>query len=118
MKKHEDGKSKRLKNLRPIDNSNEAINQAKSNGQLARSIARNILATLRTNVEEKTNLLEDVPKGIQAEVNQGKFDNALKLLNIIKEPEKQDIGITGDIELTNTTINIIPVQGLKDGNQS
>lgn len=54
---------------------------------------KNIIKTLRTRIGE-TNLLEDLVKGVASETENGEFRNALKLLEIVKEPE------------SNTTVNI------------
>lgn len=84
---------KQLANLRPIDNSDEKINEAKSRGMINLSKERNLLKTLRTRIGE-TNLLENLVNGIVEETEEGYYKNALKLLEIVKEPEN------------NTTVNI------------
>lgn len=89
--------AKSKKNLKPIDNSDPEINNAKSRGQINRSIEKNIIATLRTEIQTNTTILKDLPLGIQEEVKKGKFENAIKLLNIIKEPEAQSINLNGDV---------------------
>ena len=84
---------KQLANLRPIDNKDEKINEAKSRGLINLSKEKNIIKTLRTRIGE-TNLLENLVKGIVEETEEGVYKNALKLLEIVKEPEN------------NTTVNI------------
>lgn len=85
---------KQLANLKPIDNSDEKINEAKSRGMINLSKERNLIKTLRTRIGE-TNLLENLVNGVVEETENGQYKNALKLLEIVKEPEKND-----------TTINI------------
>lgn len=77
----------------------QGLNEAKSEGQINLSIEKNIIATLRTEVKTNTTILKDLPRGIQEEVKTGKYDNAIKLLNIIKEPEAQSINLNGGIEV-------------------
>ena len=84
---------KQLANLKPIDNSSEEINRRKSEGQINLSRERNIIKTLRTRIGE-TNLLENLVNGVVEETENGQYKNALKLLEIVKEPEN------------NTTVNI------------
>lgn len=84
---------KQLANLRPIDNSDEEINRRKSEGLINLSKERNLLKTLRTRIGE-TNLLENLVNGVVEETENGQYKNALKLLEIVKEPEN------------NTTVNI------------
>lgn len=84
---------KQLANLRPIDNSDEEINRRKSEGLINLSKERNLIKTLRTRIGE-TNLLENLVNGVVEETENGQYKNALKLLEIVKEPEN------------NTTVNI------------
>lgn len=73
--------------------------EAKSRGHINASIGKNIIATLRTEIQQNTTILKDLPKALQEEVNEGKLDNAIKLLNIIKEPEKQEVKLDGGLEI-------------------
>lgn len=98
MKKHESGKAKRLKNLRPINNSDETINEAKSNGQIDARKTINYLLNLETKLSEKQEILDNFIKGLDAEVKQGKLDNFIKTANLFKNSEK------------NTSINVQGVQ--------
>lgn len=104
MNKHD-----RIKNLRPIDNSDEAINQAKSRGKIEASIKRNLLETLRTRIDE-WDLIDKVVLGVNKEVGNGKFKNAIELLKIAKEPEKQELKLDSS-EIIAPVINVLPVKG-------
>jgi len=93
---------KSLENLnkrKKFPKSPQGLDEAKSNGQINLSIEKNILATLRTEIKSNTTILKDLPQGIQNEVKNGKYDNAIKLLNIIKEPEEQNINLNGGLEV-------------------
>lgn len=83
----------------------QGLNEAKSGGQINLSIEKNILATLRTEIKSNTTILKDLPQGIQEEVRNGKYDNAIKLLNIIKEPEAQSINLNGGLEVQKVFID-------------
>lgn len=67
--------------------------EAVSRGVINFAKEKNIIKTLRTRISE-TNLLEDLVKGVASEAENGEYKNALKLLEIVKEPEN------------NTTVNI------------
>lgn len=71
----------------------QGLDEAKSKGQIALSIDNNLIKTLRTRISE-TNLIDDVVNGVKEEAQNGDFKNAIKLLEIAKEPEN------------NTTVNI------------
>jgi len=77
----------------------QGLDEQKSRGKINMSIEKNILATLRTEIQQNTTILKDLPKALQEEVNYGKLDNAIKLLNIIKEPEKQEVKLDGGFEI-------------------
>lgn len=99
MKEDKRGKNPNsLRNLRPIDNSDEAVNEAKSKGKINASINRNLLASLRTELNKK-NLIKKVVAGVLQEVKNGKYVNAIKLLDIAKEKESQEINLNGGAEL-------------------
>lgn len=83
----------------------QGLDEAKSKGQINLSIEKNILATLRTEIKSNTTILKDLPQGIQNEVKNGKYDNAIKLLNIIKEPEEQNINLNGGVEVQKVFID-------------
>lgn len=71
----------------------QGLDEAKSKGQIALSIDNNLIKTLRTRISE-TNLIDDVVNGVKEEAQNGDFKNAIRLLEIAKEPEN------------NTTVNI------------
>lgn len=71
----------------------QGLDEAKSRGQVALSIDNNFIKTLRTRISER-NLINDVVCRVEEEVKSGELKNALKLFDIVKEPEN------------NTTVNI------------
>ena len=71
----------------------QGLDEAKSKGQVALSIDNNFIKTLRTRISER-NLINDVVNQVEKEVKDGELKNALKLFDIVKEPEN------------NTTVNI------------
>ena len=71
----------------------QGLDEAKSQGQIALSIDNNFIKTLRTRISER-NLINDVVYQVEEEVKSGELKNALKLFDIVKEPEN------------NTTVNI------------
>lgn len=77
----------------PIDNSSEEINRKKSEGKIKASINKNLLHTLRSRITE-WDLIDKVVAGVNEEVEEGNYKNAIKLIDIAKEPEKQDINLT------------------------
>ena len=83
----------------------QGLDEAKSEGQVNLSIEKNILATLRTEIKTNTTILKDLPQGIQEEVKNGKYENAIKLLNIIKEPEDKTINLNGGLEVQKVFID-------------
>lgn len=85
-----------LKNLEKrnvYSSTNQPTSEARSRGQINLAKEKNIIKTLRTRISE-TNLLENLVNGVAVETENGYFKNALKLLEIVKEPEN------------NTTVNI------------
>lgn len=69
-------------------------------------------------INEHGGIEEVVKMAVHQCIEYGKTKDLLKLLEIIKPSERQDIKISGDLGVTNTTINIIPVKGIEDGNKS
>ena len=69
-------------------------------------------------IQENGGIEEVVKMAVHQCIEYGKTKDLLKLLEIIKPSERQDIKISGDLGVTNTTINIIPVKGIEDGNKS
>lgn len=83
----------------PIDNSSEEINQKKSDGKIKSSINKNLLLTLRSRITE-WDLIDKVVAGVNEEVEEGNYKNAIKLIDIAKENEKQDINLTASKGVT------------------
>jgi hypothetical protein len=73
----------------------QGLDEAKSRGMRNFAIENNLIKTLRTRISE-TNLLEDLVNGVAQEAKDGFYKNALKLVEIVKEPENSN----------NTTVNI------------
>lgn len=69
-------------------------------------------------IQEKGGLQEVVNMAIHQCIEYGKTKDLVKLVEIIKPSERQDIKISGDIGVSNTVINVIPVKGIEDGNKS
>lgn len=87
--------AKQLANLRRggLPKAPQGFDEAKSRGQINLAKEKNLLKTLRTRIGE-TNIIENLVNGIAEETEDGVYKNALKLLEIVKEPEN------------NTTVNI------------
>jgi len=62
------------------------LDEAKSKGQVNLSIDNNLIKTLRSRISE-INLIDDVVNGVKEEAENGNYKNAIKLLEIAKEPE-------------------------------
>lgn len=71
----------------------QGLDENKSKGQVQLSIDNNLIKTLRSRISE-INLIDDVVNGVKEEAENGIYKNAIKLLEIAKEPEN------------NTTVNI------------
>lgn len=69
-------------------------------------------------INEHGGIEEVVKMAVHQCIEYGKTKDLVKLIEIIKPSERQDIKISGDLGVTNTTINIIPVKGIEDGNKS
>ena len=87
----------------------QGLDEKKSNGQIKLSTKRNLLETLRTRITEQ-NLIDDVVAGVVEEVQNGSYKNAIKLIEIAKEPDKQEIKLDTS-EMIAPVINILPVKG-------
>ena len=88
MKKHD-----KTKNLKPIDNSDEKINAAKSQGQIQKRKEYNVRCTIRTLLENK-NCIE---VAFNTAINNAKSGKAKELIELIKlgcENEKQEFNLT------------------------
>lgn len=83
-----------LKKGKKISKANQPSPEAKSQGQLNASIKRNLLETLRTNIQN-INLIDEVVRGVSEEVANGNYKNAIKLIEIAKENEKQVTELQG-----------------------
>lgn len=83
--------AKQLANLKKggFPKAPQGLNEAKSQGQINLSREKNIIKTLRLRIGE-TNIIENLVDGLVEEVNNKEYKNALKLLDIIKEPEKNE----------------------------
>ena len=108
-KKMSENSLKNLEKRVKFKKSPQGLDDAKSNGQINLSIEKNIISTLRTEIQNNTTILKDIPQALQEEVSNGKLDNAIKLLNIIKEPEKQEL--VNEIKTEKgLQLNILPVK--------
>lgn len=68
--------------------------EAKSEGMIKANAEKNILLNLRTKLNEfKT--VDKVVEGVNKEIENGVYKNAIELLKIAKEPEKQEINLSG-----------------------
>ena len=68
--------------------------EAKSEGAIKANAEKNILLNLRTKLNEfKT--VDKVVEGVNKEIENGVYKNAIELLKIAKEPEKQEINLSG-----------------------
>lgn len=85
------------------------LNEAKSKGQINLSIKKNLIETLRSRISEQ-NLIDDVVHGVVEEVQNGQYKNAIKLIEIAKEPDKQEVKLDSDTKIM-PVINILPVKG-------
>lgn len=87
---------KSLENLKKADDfssTNQPSPEAKSRGKIEASIKRNLLETLRSRIDE-WDLVDKVVSGVKSEVDNGNLKNAIELLKIAKEPEKQEINLS------------------------
>lgn len=71
----------------------QGLDEAKSRGMINLALENNLIKTLRTRISE-TNLLQDVVNEVANRVKEGDIKDAIKLIEIAKEPEN------------NTTVNI------------
>lgn len=87
-----------LKNQKKFSDEYQPTPEAKSEGQIKKAITRNIIETLRTNIDN-TNLVSEIVKGVAEEVAAGNYKNGIELLKIAKEPETQNIKLDGGVEV-------------------
>lgn len=89
---------KSQKNLKPIDNSDPQINEAKSRGQIKRSANINIRKCLETKLfEEKA--VDLVVADALKHIKDGNGMPLRELIKIAKGNEAQDINLNGGIEV-------------------
>lgn len=69
-------------------------------------------------IQENGGLEEVVKMAVHQCIEHGRTKDLVKLVEIIKPSERQDIKISGGIGVSNTVINIIPIKGEQDGNKS
>ena len=93
-RKQSEASLKNLKKAKDFSKDNQPSPEAKSQGQLNASIRRNLLETLRTNIQN-INLIDEVVRGVSEEVANGNYKNAIKLIEIAKENEKQVTELQG-----------------------
>lgn len=74
----------------------QGLDEAKSEGQIRKSKTFNVLATLRTEMFNR-DIIPKILDVVQVEVEAGNAKNAIELLKITKEPEKQEINLKGDV---------------------
>ena len=74
------------------------MDEAKSRGQIKRRQEYNILAHIRSNIEDR-NIISKTFDVIECELEAGMTKNAIEVLKIAKENEKQDINLTGGVEV-------------------
>lgn len=95
-RKKSEASLKNLKKAKAFSKENQPSPEAKSQGQLNASIKRNLLETLRTNIHN-INLIDEVVRGVSEEVANGNYKNAIKLIEIAKENEKQVTELQGSL---------------------
>lgn len=69
-------------------------------------------------IEENGGLEEVTLSAIHNCIENGQNKDLIKLLELIKPSEQQSLKITGNVGVSNTVVNIIPIKGTKDGNKS
>ena len=74
------------------------LEEQKSKGQIKKRQECNILSHIRTNIQER-DIIGKTFDVIEAELESGISKNAIDILKIAKENEKQDINLTGGVEV-------------------
>jgi len=78
--------------------------EAKSEGAIKANAEKNILLNLRTKLNEfKT--VDKVVEGVNKEIENGVYKNAIELLKIAKEPEDKNINLNGGVEIQKVFID-------------
>lgn len=89
------------KNAKPnykFPKGDQGLNEAKSQGQIRRSQEKNILAHIRSNLQDR-NIISKVFDVVEEEVENGNTKNAIELMKIAKESEDKNINLNGGIEV-------------------
>lgn len=76
----------------------QGLDDKKSQGQINRSKELNILSHIRSNIHDR-NIISKTFDVIETELEAGITKNAIEVLKIAKENEKQDINLTGGVEV-------------------
>lgn len=97
---------KSLENLRDIDNSDPLINEAKSLGQRYKNV---VIRALREGIAAR-NMVDKTLDVAEEELDKGNCKPALKLIEIAKEPDKQEVKLDST-NIIPPVINILPVKG-------
>lgn len=79
-----------MKGKKGFQKAPQNLDEKKSRGQINRALENNIIKTLRTRINE-TNIIEDLVNGVAQEAKDGFYKNALKLVEIVKEPESTPV---------------------------
>lgn len=83
----------------------QGLDEAKSRGMINLSIDNNLIKTLRTRISE-TNLLQDVVNEVVKKVENGEVKDAIKLIEIVKEPESAPVvNINQAVQVNKKSIN-------------
>lgn len=99
MKKH--GKKE---NLKPIDNKSDAINEAKSNGQIEKRKEYNVRCHIRSFIEDKQ-ALDVAFKTALKNAQNGKAKELIELIKLGCENETQKINLDGGVEVQKVFID-------------
>lgn len=74
----------------------QGLDEKKSQGLIERSKELNILSHIRSNIHDRS-IISKTFDVIEVELESGITKNAIELLKIAKENEKQDIKLSGDV---------------------
>ena len=83
---------------RKFKKSPQGLDEAKSKGQVQRSKNNNLVCSART-LFDNAEILPQLIDNIKAEVEQGINKNAIDLLKVIKEPDTQDLHLSGGLSV-------------------
>lgn len=94
-----------MKGKKGFQKAPQGLDDKKSRGQIDLALEKNIIKTLRTRISE-TNILENLVKGVAEETECGIYKNALKLVEIVKEPESAPVvNINQAVQVNKKSIN-------------